>query len=279
MRVLIVDDDKTSAPILCRLIRKTFGADCVIAESMKEALEKFERESFDFVALDACLTDCSAHETVEQIPRFTGATVHVFTGYDLGPEILHRVIELGATFSQKGMADGRLMERIGFALDRAHPSIETSRKVYDIHRSNVRSEKNWITRNLATLGGVFGMCVALIAIGGSVYGWVVEPAMTRQNVNVQFKDTAAAISAEILARSSADAALSQTLDRILIELKDLSNKSIISIQDRANLHAQIGGVGGQVKEMKDDITRRMDRSEDNQNALMRAFKISPAPRE
>lgn len=68
MKILIVEDNKEQANMLCRLLNQKIDCTCVLAHTLDSALE-LSKEGADITLLDLHLDD-KMLETIKSIPRF-----------------------------------------------------------------------------------------------------------------------------------------------------------------------------------------------------------------
>lgn len=97
-RVLVVDDDRQLAELLCAAVRLASG-EPVAVERLGEALVEIRREPFALVLLDLRLPDATPEMTIKSIWRLTEAgarRVVVITGSPVSEALEAACIEAGA---------------------------------------------------------------------------------------------------------------------------------------------------------------------------------------
>lgn len=86
MKILIVEDHKEQAEMLCRLLTEKMECQCVIANTLPDGLAK-SLEGADITILDLHLTNSSILDTIQSIPKFPKPVIVITEMDDPGKRI------------------------------------------------------------------------------------------------------------------------------------------------------------------------------------------------
>jgi diguanylate cyclase (GGDEF)-like protein/PAS domain S-box-containing protein len=114
VRILLVEDEGTSAAIVKRRLRGIEGVQCTVAleETLAGALARLARERFDLVVADLHLPDSPAEATIGELVRACDQPIIALTA-DSDPEARARALASGAyDFLNKGQPSDRSLERL-----------------------------------------------------------------------------------------------------------------------------------------------------------------------
>lgn len=269
LRVLIVEDDRFQCESLIRMFdrrRPRIEAEC--APELGEALACVHAKSYACVVLDLGLPDSDSMETARRIPEFGDIPVVALTGSD-DRELIREVRRHGAGYCLKGggeqTAEHAIMEKVLLAIERHRPSREVEDAlITTVREGQAEKAKPWYLQ-MAPLISAFVAFSGMTATGGMfLYRSIAEKVQQAEITAAKFKALD-----EFVARSQ------MTLERITENQRDLQMKAQTSMEDRAGLHRDLGALQQQLKEAKEDQTRRLERIEDNQLKLLQLFQSKP----
>src|SRR4051812_33319329 len=99
-RILIVDDERSSAELLSKILQKAGYSICITVTDPRLAVERFEQMCPDLVLLDLHMAPMSGIEVLERIDRMVSPRLRppvlVITG-DTTPDAKYQALKAGAT--------------------------------------------------------------------------------------------------------------------------------------------------------------------------------------
>jgi DNA-binding response OmpR family regulator len=130
-RILIVDDEAANLELLARLLKREKFTDIVQTTDPYNALEQFEKGTFDLVLLDLMMPGLDGFALLDSFQRFTGPTdfvpVLVLTA-DVSLPTRRRALSLGAKdFLTKPFDAIEVVLRVFNLLETRHLVLELQR--------------------------------------------------------------------------------------------------------------------------------------------------------
>lgn len=212
--------------------------------------------------------------TATRIPEFTrmGIPVVALTGSD-DADLIREVLGHKAGYCLKGEGNTEkalpmVLDKVLQQIERHNPSREIEQKIIraqrEAHEPPAEKPKPWYLQ-FAPLVSAFVAFTGMTMTGGMfLYRGIAEKAQQAEVTATKFKALD-----EFVVRSQA------TLERLAENQRDLQMKTQSSMEDRAGLHREMGALKQAQKEAKEDMTRRLERIEDNQLKLLQFLQSKP----
>jgi CheY-like chemotaxis protein len=96
MRVLIVDDSRTSRSILKKVLPPHLLGDVVEASGGSEALEICRREAIQLMFLDLTMPEPDGYQVLSMLKERGAVPPTIVVSADIQPKATERILELGA---------------------------------------------------------------------------------------------------------------------------------------------------------------------------------------
>lgn len=265
-RVLVVEDDVDQCTSLCRYLeRRGLEAEC--AGTLAEAISCVRSVHYACVVLDLGLPDSDSAMTVSRLGEFDDVPVIVCTGHD-DRHLLQEAIGMGAGFAIKPCPVEALMEKVLRRVQETRPDLDMGEEILEEQRALTHRVEEGDKPMLVKWAPVISICLALAiascTLGAWLYHSVAGDAAERQRNQQRL---------ELMEKSLSE--FRMAIERNNQVQTDLGIKAQTSIEDRSSLHREIGSLGQQQKELKEDVVRRLERIEDSQQTLLKELSRVP----
>lgn len=250
-KILIVEDNAANRGALARLLRlREFSV--IETGTLAEAKFAAAREEPNCIVLDLNLPDSGTDETIGAITGFSPVPVIAYTGVE-DPTLFSRVSDAGASaIITKGSPSETIIEKILLAIIKSEPgeAEDLGRDVWsnrrENHHMNAPRQTWWTTTKIlaATLFAVVGQAIV-------IFVWIWNQGGKDALREKTISDTASIV------------------EKLAPDVAHLKEQATVSINDRADLHAQVRQQADSMASMRKDMNDGFGRLQDQNSQILR----------